>query len=173
VASIDGTVCGGNGDEHFRLGKSAEIIDGGQGFDTIDLSSYAAKFTVDLANSANNKGAAVVADTYFGIEAVLDGTKADILVGDSGDNLLVGIKGRDDLSGGAGADTLTGGNGEDVFQFTAIQGGVDTINNVDSGHDMIYLEGSRFGQGSVKVRSRFGQGSVKVRRRARFLPVFS
>jgi Ca2+-binding RTX toxin-like protein len=156
--TVVGAILGGNGDDLFYLGTTAENIDGGAGFDTLNLSTYTTGVTVDLANPSANKGTAVAGDTLTGIEAVTGTTRADILRGDANDNRFVGNGGSDNLSGADGADTieggaakdsLAGGAGDDVFVFATYQGGVDTITDFTSGEDMIHLKASVFGFGTA------------------------
>ena len=156
--TIFGAIIGGAGDDLFFLGTTAESIDGGEGYDTLNLSAYTTGVTIDLLNPAANKGAAVLGDSLVGIEAILGTTRADVMRGDAGDNRLVGNGGSDNLSGGNGADTLeggiskdvlAGGAGADVFVFVTTQGGQDTISDFTTGVDKIHLEGSAFGFGSA------------------------
>lgn len=60
-------------------------------------------------------------DTLFGTN------KADSLVGHGGNDLLLGGLGDDRLDGKAGSDILIGGPGKDVFAFSSIVGGYDTV----------------------------------------------
>lgn len=156
--TINGAILGGAGDDLFILGTGAETVSGGSGFDTLDLSSYTSAITVDLANSALNKGTAVAHDVITEIEAVIGTIRADTMRGNASDNLFVGNKGRDNLSGADGNDTLeggiatdilTGGLGADVFRFTTWQGGADQITDFTSGVDQIQLEGSKCGFGNT------------------------
>lgn len=156
--TIVGAILGGAGDDLFFLGTTAESIDGGAGYDTLDLSTYTTGVTIDLLNPAANKGSTVLGDSFAGVEAILGTTRADVLRGDAGGNRLVGNGGSDNLSGGEGADTveggvskdtLAGGTGADVFVFVTTQGGRDMISDFASGVDMIQLEGSAFGFGTA------------------------
>ncbi|KAF0174828.1 MAG: hemolysin-type calcium-binding repeat family protein [Rhodobacteraceae bacterium] len=154
--TVTGLILGGEGDDRFVLSTTAETIDGGAGFDTLDLSSYTSAVLIDLNVAANNRGAAALRDSFSGIEAIIGTTRADVLRGDAGDNLFNGLGGSDNLSGGAGADTLeggagkdvlTGGDGADVFLFTSSKGMNDQITDFVAGVDQIRLEGSAFGYG--------------------------
>ena len=156
--TIVGAILGGAGDDLFFLGSTAENIDGGAGYDTLDLSTYTTGVTIDLLTPAANKGAAALGDSFAGIEAILGTTRADVLTGDAAANRLVGNGGADKLSGGDGADSLeggiskdnlTGGAGADAFVFTTTQGGQDTILDFASGTDMIHLKASAFGSGTT------------------------
>ena len=154
--TVTGLILGGDGDDRFVLATTAESIDGGAGFDTLDLSSYTSAVLIDLLDAANNRGTAALHDSFTGIEAIIGTTRADVMRGDGGDNLLSGGAGSDNLSGGAGTDTLeggvgtdilTGGDGADVFLFSSGKGMNDRITDFAAGVDQIRLEGSSFGFG--------------------------
>jgi Ca2+-binding RTX toxin-like protein len=158
AGTILGDILGGDGDDRFTLSLTAENIDGGTGFDTLDLSPVWSGVTIDLSDAANNLGIRVVNDSFAGIEGILGTHRADILVGNDTENLLVGNAGRDSLSGGAGndtleggirIDTLAGGEGNDVFVFHTGIGMKDVITDFSSGKDLIQLEGSAFSYGSL------------------------
>jgi Ca2+-binding RTX toxin-like protein len=158
AGTIIGAILGGDGDDRFVLGATAENIDGGAGFDTLDLSSYTKGVRIDLGTPANNFGIAILGDTYAGIESILGTTRSDTLAGDAGNNLLIGNASYDNLSGGAGMDTLeggtsidtlTGGDGADMFLFTSKIGANDKILDFTNGVDHIQLEGLAFSYGDA------------------------
>ena len=158
AGTIIGAIFGGDGNDRFVLGATAENIDGGAGFDTLDVSSYTMGVTINLADATANFGIAAFGDTFAGIESILGTTRADVLVGDAGDNLffgngsidkLFGGAGADTLDGGARMDTLTGGDGADMFQFRAPTTMNDRITDFTVGDDHILLEGSAFGYGDA------------------------
>ncbi|MBI3673673.1 MAG: hypothetical protein HY245_09685, partial [Rhizobiales bacterium] len=75
-------------------------------------------------------------DTISNFEMVQGGSGNDTITGNGSDNSLAGgigndtlngAGGNDTLTGGAGADSLTGGTGDDIFRYTAITEGGDTI----------------------------------------------
>ena len=98
---------------------SVETIDGGDGDDLIDLTS----FDYSLAATAMR---------------LTGGLGDDIIWAGAGDDQLDGGDGDDVLFGGAGADTLAGGLGIDTFQFTASSGS-DQITDFDLIDDRIQL----------------------------------
>jgi Ca2+-binding RTX toxin-like protein len=158
TGTIVGNILGGDGDDRFVLGTTAENIDGGAGFDMLDISGYTKGMTIDLGTPANNFGIGVLGDTFAGIEGILGSSRADTLRGDAGDNLLAGNGAYDNLSGGAGMDTLeggtsidtlTGGDGADMFLFRSNVGANDKILDFTNGVDHIQLEGSAFSYGDA------------------------
>ena len=98
---------------------SVETIDGGDGDDLIDLTSF-------------DYSLAAIAMRLTG------GLGDDIIWAGAGDDQLDGGDGDDVLFGGAGADTLAGGLGIDTFQFTASSGS-DQITDFDLLDDRIQL----------------------------------
>ena len=104
--------------------------------DGISGTGNLAAATVDLANNANNAGAAEN-HTYYGIEAVLGSKFDDSLKGNSGPNTLLGRQGRDLLEGGNGKDILIGGRDADELRGNAgndtIWGGSQPDANSDAG----------------------------------------
>ena len=139
-------------------GLQADVIDGGEGFDTLDFSNAAAAITVNLGGGYS-LGAGV--DTISGIEHVVGstgddrlvggaadvtfeggtgrdylwgGSGNDILLGDAGDDTIIGGAGFDRITGGAGTDTLTGGFNADTFVF-ADGFGTDTITDFAATND--------------------------------------
>ena len=127
---------------------TAGTIDGGGGFDTLDLGNYQIGFSIDL--SAPDSPAF---DFHLtSIEGIKTGYGADVLTGNGSDNLLDGGANGDELSGGGGNDTiiggagddvLTGGTGADMFKFGA-DFGADVILDFTVGEDKL-----AFATGSV------------------------
>jgi Ca2+-binding RTX toxin-like protein len=107
------------GDAHDNMligGASADIIDGGDGIDTVSYAGKAA-VTIDLTLTTAQCGGDAKGDILSNIENVIGSNGNDILTGDAGDNLLAGYTGNDTLNGGAGADTLDGGVGCDTVSY--------------------------------------------------------
>ncbi|MCU0829390.1 MAG: hypothetical protein MUE52_18885, partial [Tabrizicola sp.] len=102
------------GNDRFRLSPGADTLDGGDGFDTIDLSTSSTGIRYAIGSPSSNTGlAAGQAHTNF--EAVIGSRFNDTLTGDATANLLDGGDGTDRLSGGNGDDTLLGGPGNDFL----------------------------------------------------------
>ena len=147
-------LAGGGGDDTFKLGAItkpvdgsivADVLDGGDDIDTLDLSAASIKvgrpsygFEADLRGSALNvKGydgsdasAAVnneVAATLQNIENVVGSRYKDFIKGDGNINRLDGSGGDDTIWGGGGDDMLYGGAGDDN-----LRGGTDN-DEIDGG----------------------------------------
>jgi Ca2+-binding RTX toxin-like protein len=164
----------------------------------IDMASNNAK--VDLVNGSRI-ASSVSAELAFAAKSLkllgiadLDGTgtdRANVLIGNSGDNDLSGAAGgdvlrglagsdhldggagRDRLLGGAGDDMLTGGVGADIFIFSpASNSGQDTISDFVDGKDKIrftsagtmdFSDLTITGNGTQSVHVVHGGGEIDVR----------
>jgi Ca2+-binding RTX toxin-like protein len=92
--------------------NGAEVIDGGNGYDTSSYQSSAEGVQVNLFAGTASGGDAEH-DQLISIEALIGSNFADVLIGDDGDNVLTGLDGDDRLEGLGGADSLLGGAGTD------------------------------------------------------------
>jgi Ca2+-binding RTX toxin-like protein len=144
LSSIE-NVLGGNGNDSILGDGLANLLDGGNGNDTLDggegddslyggagndWASYAnagGAVTVDL--SAGTSSGADGNDDLTEIENVLGGIGNDSILGDGLNNRLDGGNGDDRLDGGAGNDALNGGAGNDTViggqGFDSLDGGTD------------------------------------------------
>ncbi len=126
-----------------------DLIDGGPGFDRLELFNATTSLTVDLSQ---NRLFGYGTDTLVSVEGALGGAANDTMIGDSIGNYFWGRTGVDNLSGAAGADTLFGGGGNDLlFGGTendqlwgddgnfAAGGGADSLDGGD-GDDVLYGE---------------------------------
>src|SRR5262249_6786131 len=103
----------GSGGDTFLMTDTAQpklVLNGGDGTDTIDYSTFTSNVTVNLA-----LGSATRVGTLSNVENAKGGSGDDILVGDANTNVLMGNDGRDVLIGGEGADYLFGGTGQDLL----------------------------------------------------------
>ncbi|OJF90224.1 Ig-like domain-containing protein [Pararhizobium antarcticum] len=89
----------------------------------------------------------------------LDG--ADTLVGGAGNDYLEGNEGNDRLIGGQGVDTLKGGAGADTFVFSALDDGIDIIQDFRT-DDFIDLAALFGFSGGTTAASAFAGGFFKV-----------
>ncbi len=84
--------------------------------------------------------------------------------GTPGDDILVGTAANDFITGFQGADTLTGGGGKNLFIYTTVYDGVDTITDFKVGTDQIELVSllaSRNYQGTDPIADEFVQFSAQ------------
>ena len=120
---------GEEGDDFFFGELDGNIIDGGDGFDTVSYFGYDHGVTVLL-----NFGGAYETDATWNfenitnVEEVIGTSHDDIIAGDdfasgnrllggAGNDVLSGNAGTDTIIGGAGGDELWGGTESDIFEF--------------------------------------------------------
>ena len=122
----------------------------GAGTDTLDLSGFGGKQSIDLnAGSLSDVGGfkgnlsiAIGCD----IEKAVGGRGGDTIYGNTLGNGLKGGRGADILTGGAGNDRLTGGAGADRFIFLAGDGR-DKVTDFAMTQDVISLSADLWGGG--------------------------
>lgn len=104
-SGFNDTLIGNSGNNFMRGGGGADWLQGGTGTDTADYNGATAGVIADLGNSSNNTGEAA-GDTYSSIENVRGTAFADVLRGNSGNNVLTGLQGADRFVFSNGADTV-------------------------------------------------------------------
>ncbi|MDK9704379.1 MAG: FG-GAP-like repeat-containing protein, partial [Sulfuritalea sp.] len=159
-ASMSGDVLtGDSGNNAFEGRGGADIIHGGEGFDTIRFDGSSAAVTVTFSNDTAGSGTAIdggfsyagvgaATDSFDNIEAVRGSDYNDTLTGGIGDQMFEGMAGNDSIDGGAGNDTvnyasslsnvtvtLSGGAGSVVDHW----GGTDQLSSIEN------IQGSQFG----------------------------
>ena len=153
--AIDGgpatdTLLGTAGDDVLGVSSltNVEIIDGGDGFDVLQLASDGR--TIDLS-----------ATTLTRIERIVGGSGNDTIVGSSGNDVIAGGSGSDTLNGGPGTDTVVyarayanysvgaTGSGLQVRDLTG-NDGVDALGSIERIEfaDGVYANGGFTGTGS-------------------------
>lgn len=131
------TLDGGSGNDVLAGGGGADSLIGGGGTDTADYFASGAGVTVNLTTGTGS-GADAAGDVLTQIENILGSNYADLMTGDTGNNVLTGNAGEDSLYGGSGGDSLYGGNDNDLLQGGTGSdrleggGGVDTADYGDS-----------------------------------------
>ncbi len=155
--SLDGGVgadllAGGAGDDTLRggAGSSNDTLSGDTGNDS--LSGFNGNDSLSGGAGVDTLAGERGNDTLFGGtegDSLSGGNDSDVLHGDDGNDTLGGDAGSDTLFGGNGDDSLTGGsstdrldggagndtltgNGDDVFVFSALANGIDTITDFSS-----------------------------------------
>ena len=142
---------GGSGNDVIVVAADgeADIFDGGEGGDTLDLSAIASGAIVDLASEIVRTRGDVL-DRVFAVENAVGGSghdvltgnqEANILLGGEGDDVLSGGGGRDILSDGTGADMVRGGDGDDLI-VAATDGDADSFDGGD-GRDTLDLTAAK------------------------------
>jgi len=119
-------------DDTIEGGAGADLIDGGDDFDTASYRSSDAAVVVDLSFVLRTSGGHAQGDRLVSIEGI---------IGSDHDDTLVGNKIANKIHSGGGNDTITGGSGADIFSFD-IGDGIDRITDFDVGTDLIDLSTS-------------------------------
>ncbi|KYO51830.1 hypothetical protein AUP44_07810 [Tistrella mobilis] len=115
-------VTGSAFDDVLSGSDGANVIDGGDGFDTLSLQNAAAGVLVDLAAGQVGYGdyrgftTGATIDTISGIEKVVGSTNSDTVVA-SGDTTFEGGDGTDLYFASTGIDTVDGGADGDTVAF--------------------------------------------------------
>lgn len=143
---------GGDGGDHLYGDAGNDILDGGAGFDIVRYDLSDARVAVDLVNGLGSGGLAQ-GDAYMKLEGVVGSRFADIMFGNSADNLFYGQGGDDVLSGGLGADSLEGGDGNDHLYGGA---GGDALRG-GAGYDF-----ARFDEALASVAVSLAPGAVSA-----------
>jgi len=160
------TILGSEGDDTIGLGSfnadnSVEVIDGGEGSNVIQGSTYA---NMDFSQTELKN-----------IDEIRGGSGSNKITGSSQDDVIVGGRGNDTMDGGQGDDTfkvsgtdqgydnVQGGEGNDTIQGSE---GDDTIGigsfNTDNSVEVIDGgEGSNVIQGSTYANMDFSQTELK------------
>ena len=156
------TLLGGAGNDTIYGMPDDARLDGGLGFDTLDLSgatgpvrylgSYVGQLTYwpDATPSTYTVAA--------GFERVVGTAFSDFLFGGANAETLEGAGGADHLDGGAGNDTLSGGDGADFFEFSTNGGGADRVLDFEIGEDHLFF----YGVAQPQVAAIYPQGADLV-----------
>lgn len=142
------TLNGGAGNDTLRggTGNETDILNGGDGIDTVDYSDLTIGFqanglTVNLRNGTTTGNPYIGQDQLTSVENANGTNGADTLTGNAvanrlnglgGNDLLSGGDGNDSLDGGAGRDTLLGGNDNDLLVGRAGTDRMEGGNGADS-----------------------------------------
>lgn len=139
------TLLGGAGNDLIHGSPDDVRLDGGLGYDTLDLSSatgpvrYLGSFGGQLTYWPDpTPNSYTVAS---GFEAVIGSAYSDYLFGGANADTLNGAGGADHLAGGPGNDTLIGGGGGDYFEFSYQDGGSDRVLDFEVGQDHLFFYG--------------------------------
>lgn len=146
------TLTGSNRDESFEGCAGVDVVNGGGGFDELVFWRANGAVTINTGSGTQvqNDGFGNL-ESVQGIESFIGSFYNDRMAGGSGNDRFNGQDGRDTLSGGGGNDSiggangndrLTGGAGVDAFNFFAplSTGGVDTLTDMQTGVDKIWID---------------------------------
>jgi hypothetical protein len=107
-------VDGGAGNDLIQYVRGADVVHGGAGVDTLEVSPSLAH-SVSLDGVADDGTGSIDFNVQPDVENVTGGDLADTLIGSAGANRLDGGKGGDILDAGGGPDALLGGEGDDTI----------------------------------------------------------
>ena len=151
---------GGAANETLKAYGGVNVMDGGDGLDTVTYSWATSAVKVDLSSTDAQVVNSLTTDTLVNVENLVGSAYNDSLTGSGGANLLdgaagndvlVGGAGDDTLIGGAGADALTGGAGADRFVFKML---TDSTNGVrDTIVDFRRSEGDKIDLSAIDAKS--------------------
>ena len=136
---------GREGDDRFVFNmdggvSDTDLVEGGDGIDTLDFSAFNVGVNVDLSNTGVLQPTAPgELQLYFSsedIEILIGGSGSDVLVGNSLDNTFVGGRGNDTITGSGGTDTLIE-TGDTNFTLTDAQladsaGFIDNLADIEN-----------------------------------------
>jgi Ca2+-binding RTX toxin-like protein/uncharacterized protein YkwD len=152
----------GKGNDFIVGGLGSDTIEGGDGVDTVSFAGIAGAVTLTLtagSGTANYKnGMTPESDSVSNVENIVGGSGADLLTGDTGDNVIEGVGGIDKLDGGG--NTIAGDTLSYASSTTAVSANlgaaviVGGVNNgwQSTGGDLIKnFENLRGGAGADKL----------------------
>ncbi|WP_445781420.1 Ig-like domain-containing protein [Shewanella sp.] len=152
----DDRIYGQGGDDTFYLTKGVDFIDGGEGYDRIDLRSFKQGITVDMPEGIAF-GAEIGQTTFTNIERVIGGDGNDTLIGFdrvnspflidpyvSEDSSFTGGGGDDYIEGRGDADFVWYGRSPDGIQVDLETGEVTGGEGNDTLVGIEWVRGSNF-----------------------------
>ncbi|MGL4321734.1 MAG: hypothetical protein ACRCS3_12815, partial [Paracoccaceae bacterium] len=104
------------GNDSLAASATADIFDGGAGYDIVSYADASEGLVVDMVTPANGAGYAE-GDVFLGIDEVIGSSFSDVMLGTQARaEALLGMDGSDTLDGRGGDDSLYGGDGNDVLR---------------------------------------------------------
>lgn len=107
---------GSPGDDRIIGDAADNVLDGGDGADTLDFAAATSPVEVDLLAETS---VGVGNDTVVAFENVVGSAQNDLIVGNGEANALDGGPGDDTIDGAGGDDDLTGGVDDDTLSFAS------------------------------------------------------
>jgi Ca2+-binding RTX toxin-like protein len=131
------TISGGEGDDLIYAGfGTPETLDGGNGTDTLDTTSFSGTYVVDLAAGTTN----FAGESFTNFENIISGAGNDTITGTAGVNILNGGGGNDTITS-SGNDIVLGGEGDDYIVAGNTSSGVSETLNGGNGIDTLDTSG--------------------------------
>jgi|GEM_PF-1847700 len=130
---------GGLGNDTLVYDSKDTVLDGGEGFDILEISDMTGKVSVTLNASKVMKGMEGLKGNSFAnllggdslSNTLWGGADNDTLRGFAGNDVLFGEIGNDFLEGGVGSDTLIGGIGNDTLVYDALDSMIGGSEGID------------------------------------------
>lgn len=133
-SSGEGHYYGDDGDDYMWANVSSnsdEIMDGGTGTDTINLSLYTGSYTFNMITGSTNFG-----ETYTNFENVVTSDAADTINGNNSANVITTNGGNDTILGRGSNDTINAGSGNNYINGGL---GADAM-SAGVGDDIYYID---------------------------------
>jgi len=115
---VGDTLIGGEGDDTLVMNSLEDLIEGGDGIDTVESS-------LDYVLGDDVENLTLTGEAISG-------------TGNTGDNQIVGNAGDNTLDGGEGSDQLTGGAGDDEYVVDAYD--LAIVENEEEGTDLVVAD---------------------------------
>ena len=152
---------GGSGGDSSTGGTTSafdgdDILNGGNGTDTVSYRDRLQEITVTLDGVAND-GASFEHDNISFTENVTGGLTNDKITGSTANNSLVGDTGNDNLSGSFGNDVVLGGRGSDTMSGGE---GTDDMDAVDGDADIVQCGGGSGDLAELDLKDRLSPVSA-------------
>ena len=98
------TIYGMDGNDRIYVSDSKDILDGGDGIDTLDFSNSDVGINIDMSTNKYLGGYAQN-DIYTNFENIIGTQSDDTIVGDASDNIIHGKDGNNEIDGNGGFNT--------------------------------------------------------------------
>ena len=144
----------GDAGDDLIIGRPLDIIDGGSGYDTLELwlGESGLDYTIDLAAITSGSTVTLIDGTSItGIEEVSVlrlGDGNETVIGTSGNDTIHAEGGDDVLDGGAGVDTARFDGRRSDYTITQLSNGHVQVSGPDGTDDLVRIEQLRFSDGT-------------------------
>ena len=120
-------IIGSDHDDYLVGNNDDNVINGGEGNDTVSYEKSTEAVIVNLASNTHSGGDAQ-GDSLVSIENIIGSYYDDTLTGDSNDNIIDGGGGSDTIDGGEGSDTVS-------YEFSLVAVNINLATDTHSGGD--------------------------------------